>query len=386
MKGTKRVEGFSVLSFFVSLVPFVGERMTDVGIIAIGRNEGERLRRCLASVLNRGRPVIYVDSASSDGSPKFAAEMGADVVALDMSIPFSAARARNEGMAKLLQNSPDVQYVLMVDGDCEVVDGFIERAVAELEANPKAAVVCGRRRERFPEASIYNRLADVEWNTPIGEAKSCGGDAVFRVSAFRQAGGFDSSIVAGEEPELCQRLREKGWKVFRIDAEMTIHDSAMTRFGQWWKRAVRSGYGAMDVATRFRGPDQLFVKQVKSAQRWVQPVVFTLVLLCSMALVGAIFENTNGPSTLFISRTIRIATLILFPLFLLAMIGQALRISLRMRRRVPDMKTALAYGTLTMIGKWANYRGQRQYLRDRKAGKISRMIDYKSAGTPAAAV
>lgn len=222
--------------------PYEQERMPQIGIIAIGRNEGERLRKCLTSIVGRGWPVIYVDSASTDGSPAIAREMGAEVVDLDMSIPFSAARARNEGMAKLLAVAPDVTCVQMVDGDCEVVAGWIERAKAELDANPKIAVVCGRRRERFPEASIYNRIADVEWNSPIGEARSCGGDAMFRVSAFQEAGGYDNSVVAGEEPELCQRLREKGWKVFRIDAEMTIHDSAMTRFAQWWKRSVRSGY------------------------------------------------------------------------------------------------------------------------------------------------
>src|SRR5256885_3915781 len=122
--------------------------MPAIGIIAIGRNEGDRLRRCLASVLGRGWPVVYVDSASTDGSAAMAREMGAEVIDLDMSIPFSAARARNEGFARLLQLSPDVKYVMMVDGDCEIVAGWIERAAAELDAKPEAAVVCGRRRER----------------------------------------------------------------------------------------------------------------------------------------------------------------------------------------------------------------------------------------------
>ena len=281
------------------------DHLSTVGVIAIGRNEGERLRRCLASVVGRGVPVVYVDSGSTDGSPDLARSMGAEVVALDMSVPFSAARARNEGFARLAAVAPGLRYVFFVDGDCEVVPGWIERATSELEANPKAAVVCGRRRERHPDASVYNRLADVEWDRPAGEVQSCGGDAVMRADAFRQAGGFDPSVVAGEEPELCQRLREAGWKVLRVEAEMTIHDSAMLRFGQWWKRAVRSGYGAMDVATRFRrGKDGLFVRQVKSARVWA--VGWPLAVLGAAAVagliglyVGQMFRNAGQISLAF---------------------------------------------------------------------------------------
>src|SRR4051812_32283442 len=138
--------------------------MSDVGVIAIGRNEGERLQRCLASVVGRGMPVVYVDSASTDGSAEMARSMGAEVVNLDMSVPFSAARARNEGFALLKNIAPSVRFVMFVDGDCEIVEGFIERAIRELETLPKAAVVCGRRRERHPEHSVYNRLADLEWD------------------------------------------------------------------------------------------------------------------------------------------------------------------------------------------------------------------------------
>ena len=348
--------------------------MSDIGIIAIGRNEGERLRKCLVSLVGRGWPVVYVDSASTDGSAALARGLGAEVVDLDMSLPFSAARARNEGMVRLLAVSQDVKFVQMVDGDCEVVAGWIDRAREELGARRDTAVVCGRRRERFPEASVYNRIADVEWNTPPGEAKSCGGDAMFRLEAFQQAGGYDNSVVAGEEPELCQRLREKGWRIFRIDAEMTIHDSAMLHFGQWWKRSVRSGYGAMDVATRFRrGNEGLFVSQVESAQLWVRftirPILATIVLI-------VLWQVTRGDVRGYCAKLAFGAAIISF-LVTQAYIAQAARIAMRVRKRVPNWKTAISYGVLTMIGKWANYRGQMQYLRDRKNGKLTRMIDYK---------
>jgi glycosyltransferase involved in cell wall biosynthesis len=347
--------------------------MPDIGIIAIGRNEGERLRRCLASVLGRGWPVVYVDSKSTDGSAELARLMGAEVVDLDMSLPFSAARARNEGFERLTRVAPDVTLVQFVDGDCEVVNGWIDRAAKELETRPDAAIVCGRRRERFPDASIFNRLADLEWDTPVGEAESCGGDAMMRVEAFRAAGGFDASVAAGEEPELCQRLREKGWKVVRVDAEMTLHDSAMLSFGQWWKRTVRSGYGAMDVATRF-GHRGLFVEHVASARRWaVQwPLVVLVTFAVGLAVLSAVLLSTSPAHAV-------VGGALLAGIVALALPLQMLRIAIRTRRRTPDWRTALAYGFLTMIGKWANYAGQSQYRRDRRAGRNTRLIEYKQA-------
>jgi len=335
-----------------------------IGIIAIGRNEGQRLQRCLASAAGRGLPVVYVDSASCDGSPEHARSMGAEVVDLDMSIPFSAARARNEGVARLLNVFPNVQLIQFVDGDCEIVAGWIEAAQAALLSQPDVAIVCGRRRERFPEKSIYNRVADIEWNSPIGLAQSCGGDAMMRRDAFEKAGGYDPSIAAGEEPELCQRLRADGWKILRIDAEMTLHDSAMLHFSQWWKRAIRSGYGAMDVATRF-GQHGLFVKQVCSARTWVYGWPIALIVAAFIPL------SAGGPKW----------GLIGMGLVALALPLQMLRTARAARRRAPCWRDAAIYGFLTMIGKWANVSGQRQYLHDRAAGMNTRLIDYKAAPT-----
>ena len=104
------------------------------------------------------------------------------------------------------------------------------------EGRPDVAVVYGRRHERHRDQTIYNRLADLEWNMPIGEAKACGGDAMILAEAFCRTGGYNPSIIAAEDDELCLRIRREGWKVLRIDGDMTIHDMAMTRFAQWWKR------------------------------------------------------------------------------------------------------------------------------------------------------
>jgi glycosyltransferase involved in cell wall biosynthesis len=174
-----------------------------LGVVVIGRNEGERLVRCLQSLANADAAVVYVDSGSSDGSVARALQLGAQAVELDASRPYTAARGRNAGFEVLTQEHPDLAWVQFVDGDCELVPGWLDGAIRHLAEHPDVAVVCGRRRERDPDASLWNRLTDVEWDTPPGDTDACGGDAMFRTQALREVGGYDPSLIAGEEPELC---------------------------------------------------------------------------------------------------------------------------------------------------------------------------------------
>lgn len=325
--------------------------MTGVGVVAIGRNEGERLRKCLASAVGVAQAVVYVDSNSSDGSVAMARRTGAEVVELDLSVPFTAARARNEGFARLKQILPEVEFVQFVDGDCEIVQGWMELAEREMRGNPKWAVACGRRRERFPDASIYNALCDVEWNTPVGESKWCGGDAMIRASAFEKVGGYDASVIAGEEPELCVRLRRDGWIVMRIDAEMALHDAAMTRFGQWWKRNVRSGHAyAEGAAMHGTPPERHFVRDVRS--NWVWGAIVPIVAV-------ALAWITRGWSLLLLGA---------YPLLVA-------KIAIRARQNNAPMPWAWAF--FTVLGKFPHALGQLKYRVNSWSGKRTRLIEYK---------
>lgn len=265
------------------------------GIVAIGRNEGDRLVRCLASI-PPAVPTIYVDSASTDGSPEKARAAGATVHALDMALPFTAARARAEGVAVLFERHPDVAFVMFVDGDCEIETGWLGVAADFLAEQADFAVVCGRRRERHPEASFYNALADYEWSTPAGETESCGGDAMMRASAYRAVGGFDARMIAGEEPELCSRLRAAKWRIMRLDAPMTIHDAATFHFGQWWRRGVRSGFGYAQAwrATRGQGTP-LFNRELSRAFGWgaILPLVSLALGLAIHPLFVLLWPGLN---------------------------------------------------------------------------------------------
>ncbi|MCB9599822.1 MAG: glycosyltransferase family 2 protein [Sandaracinus sp.] len=327
--------------------------MKDVGAVAIGRNEGQRLVACLRSLAGRVGRVVYVDSASTDGSVERARELGAEVVELDLSRPFTAARARNEGFERLLEVQPDLRYVQFVDGDCEVVDGWLDVAYARLEERSELAAVCGRRRERFPDATVWNRIVDVEWDTPVGDALACGGDAMMRVEAFRQVGGFDPSVIAGEEPELCVRLRHEGWKLERLDAEMTLHDAAMTRPEQWWTRAVRAGHSfAEGAAMHGESPERHWVRETRRIWLW-GAVVPTVALLGALPTLGM--------------------SLGLF----LAYPAQAAKVYRYTRERGREPIDAAAYAAAVTVGRFAELQGMLRYHRARAHGRKNTIIEYK---------
>jgi GT2 family glycosyltransferase len=334
--------------------------MTGIGTVIIGRNEGERLRRCLQSVVSneecQGAPIVYVDSGSSDGSVEQARSFGAHVVELELTLPFTMARGRNAGFNRMLELCPGAELVQFVDGDCELARGWISRARQEIEASPDVAVVCGRRRERFPDASRYNRLCDMEWDTPVGDAEYCGGDALIRAAVFCEVGGFRESMIAGEEPEMQLRMRQRGWRVRRIDAEMTLHDAAMTRFGQWWKRSVRAGHAFAEVTWLHRAaPLRLWRREIRSAWFWGLGVpTAVLAVLPFFPLVSLVLLLGYGALWLRIYRA---------------------------QRRRYSSRDARLYAIFCVLAKFAEVAGNLLYHRNRLRGHRPTLIEYKGPET-----
>ena len=312
-----------------------------LAIVIIGRNEGARFLACLEALPEGVGQVIYVDSGSTDGSIEAAREYGAEVVDLDRGQPFTAARARNAGIARIA----GAEWVQFLDGDCALREGWIEAALARLQGDEGLAVVCGRRRERFPEASVFNRLCDAEWDTPIGPALACGGDAMMRVVALRAVGGYNGGLIAGEEPELCVRLRAAGWRIERLDAEMTWHDAAMTRFGQWWKRTKRAGHAfAEGAALHGAPPERHWVRETRRALLW--GAALPLVIL----------------SALFLSPWLALLLALAYPV-------QVVRLGLR------DGDWARA--VFTVLGKFPEAQGALGYYLSRLRGRKQGLVEYK---------
>ncbi len=327
--------------------------MTRVGVVVIGRNEGERLRRCLRSLHGRVDRMVYVDSGSTDGSVEFARSLGVEAISLDMSKPFTMARGRNTGCERLLESDQTIELVQFVDGDCEVAPGWVERAAEVLASRPDAAAVAGRRRERHPEASVYNRLADLEWDAPAGDVSAVGGDVMLRVEALRRVGLFDPALIAGEEPELCFRLRAAGWKIVRVPDEMTAHDAAIFRFGQWWRRAVRGGHAYAEGAWMHgRSPERYKVRETVSIVLWGAALP-----LGALAL-GAV---TGGWGLL---------ALLAYPLLWA-------RIALRQRGRGRPVRDAALYALFVLAGKFAQLRGACGFWWSLLSKKRVGLIEYK---------
>ena len=250
----------------------------DVSVVVIGRNEGPRLMQCLGSVRDADwgdlrHELIYVDSHSSDGSPDAARRFGARVLGLGDADPCAAA-GRNLGW-----RAARAPWVLFLDGDTVLHQGFVQRALPLLQADPRCVAVWGHRRETNPAQSIYTRVLDLDWVFAPGRSDYFGGDALVQRQALADVDGFDDALVAGEEPELCRRLRACGGHIEHIDAPMTGHDLAVTGWRAWWLRAERAGLAYAQVAARYADtPDPLWRREVRR-NRWHAGVLLALPLL-----------------------------------------------------------------------------------------------------------
>ena len=319
------------------------------GAVVIGRNEGERLKRCLRS-LSAAAALVYVDSGSTDGSAQWARDQGVEVVDLDMSLPFTAARARNAGFKRLREMAPDLAYVQFVDGDCELHAGWPAPSLSFLESHADAAAVCGRRRESHPEQSIYNWLCDRDWDRPHGEVSACGGDAMMRATALEAVGGYRDDLIAGEDPELCVRLRAAGWRIWRLDAEMTLHDAAMTRFSQWWQRTLRGGY-AFAQGAYLHGALPERYRIWESRRAWLWGVWLPLICLAT----GLAFGPWGW------------AAWLIYPL-------QVLRQTARNAGPLGDRATLAVF---QVLARFPEGLGQIKFMHDRLFGRQAHLIEYK---------
>jgi glycosyltransferase involved in cell wall biosynthesis len=334
--------------------------LPSLAIVVIGRNEGQRLASCLESIRRvrnvAVRELVYVDSGSADGSPQYAASMGCRVVELDPSRPFSAARARNEGYAWIMEHDPDVPFIQFLDGDCDLVESWLEQGLSALIERPDVGVVCGHVRELYPSASVYNQLCDLEWQQAPGELRSSGGRFLIRTELYRAAGGFRPDVIAAEDDEFCVRVRRTGAKILQVDAEMARHDLAMTRFSQWWRRSKRTGHAFAHVsALHGQSEDRYFVADCRRIWLWA-------LLLPLIALALAPF--TYGLSVLLLACAYGL---------------QFLRTYVRGRQRGWSARQALIYSFFTFLFKFPALTGLLEFYWRQWRGQVFTIIEYKGS-------
>ncbi|MBB4153024.1 GT2 family glycosyltransferase [Sphingomonas jinjuensis] len=329
--------------------------MATVGSVVIGRNEAHHLPAALASVRAVEGRVVYVDSASSDGSVAIARSAGIGVVELDPASPMSAARARNAGFEALAAGPDAPRFVMFLDGDCELHPGFPASARRMMEVEPRCAIVVGHLTEASTDTSVYGQLSALEWASgagPITDFGNLGGIMLVRAEAFRAVGGFDPHMIAGEDSELGVRMSLADWSVMKIDAPMASHDNGITGFKPWWRRAVRAGHA---LAQRYALHGR---SRVADCRRELASTLVWGAAIPAISLGLAI--PTHGASLLLLG--------------LYGVIGYRMyRGALRAGRPSSLALRVAGFGLLT---KFANMQGVLQYARNRWRGSY-RIIEYK---------
>ncbi|HEX7157764.1 MAG TPA: glycosyltransferase family A protein [Edaphobacter sp.] len=327
-----------------------------ISVVVIGRNEGERLRRCLESVAAMAHPnfdteVIYADSGSVDGSVSLAEAMDAKVIPLHPERP-SAALGRNAGW-----RAASGSIVLFLDGDTILHPNFVADSLCEF-ADPEIAVVWGHRRELYPERSIYIRTLDLDWIYLPGPTLYCGGDALFRRNVLEETGGFDETLIAGEEPDLCRRIAALGFSILHVDHPMTGHDLGITRWPQYWKRSTRAGHAFAEVSERFQSTEHAFWSDEAKGNRNRALLLFGLFMA---GIAGSIVFARAWPMGLFC-------------LFFLAL---AVRSAWKARWKTSDNVALMLYGVHSHLQQIPIYIGQLQYKWNKRKGKRSMLLEYK---------
>ena len=267
--------------------------MKTISVIVIGLNEEKVIGECLSSISGLKLSdcileVIYVDSGSTDKSIKIAESFSnVRVVSLNDANP-SAAKARNLGVS--VTNSEFIQFV---DGDSILDEQWLKIALPILSSDNSIGAVFGSIEEVDKKSNIYMKVCQFDWYMPPGDYRLCGGNALWKRSVFDEVGLFDGKLIAGEEPDLCFRVRQKGYRIVCIDSPMVKHDLDMHYFKDYWNRSVRSGTAYAIIAMRYRKTqEKLWLKEMTRN--------FAEVFIWLLLLTFGIFYSWKIAATLLV--------------------------------------------------------------------------------------
>ncbi|MDC7223954.1 MAG: glycosyltransferase family 2 protein [Spirochaetales bacterium] len=324
-----------------------------ISVVIIGRNEGEKLVRCIESVRKINYPqdlleVLYVDSDSSDQSLERAREAGVDKALSLVSDRPCAAAGRNRGLRESRG-----ELVLFLDGDTIIEPDFLEKALPSFE-DESIAIVYGNRCE-IHEDQFYIQLCNRDWDRTYGFTETSGGDILARRSVMEEIGGY-YEIIAGEDPEMSNRVVNRGYRILHIEAKMVDHDLGIRTFPMYWKHAVRSGF-AYSIVADLTGKREKALWVRENGKIMIQG--FAMVSFTVLCLVLAVFLKSPFPC-------------------LLAYLGlnslQIVRLFIKNRGKFNTLKMNLAYSALhCYVLKVPMFVGQLKYY----LNKNQKLIEYK---------
>ena len=219
--------------------------MSKTKVVILNWNGRAHLERYLPSVVRHTMPqygVVVADNGSTDSSLEYVAETfpEVEIVRLDRNYGFA------EGYNRALQEI-EAEYYVLLNSDVEVTEGWCEKLVEALDADPQLAAVAPKLladtdRERFEYAGASGGFIDIlgypfcrgrilstteldegQYDDPREVFWASGAAFACRAEVFKSEGGFDGEFFAHmEEIDLCWRIQSSGYRI-GIEPRATVY-------------------------------------------------------------------------------------------------------------------------------------------------------------------
>lgn len=198
-----------------------------LSVIIVARNEERNIVRCISSVLKataslKDVEVLLVDSNSSDNTIEIAKQFPINIIRLKNGWQLSPSAGRFSGVNNTLG-----EYILIIDGDMELLDGWVDFALNYFMDHNKVAAVMGRHYDRYIQANMsYSSPQlrnDYKYSDKVEKIKYAFGSAIFRRSALLEVGNFHPYLRGEEEAEISYRLLKNGYELCILPHDAIFH-------------------------------------------------------------------------------------------------------------------------------------------------------------------
>ncbi len=225
-----------------------------ISVIVCTYNGERTIRGCLEGLLKLEYPnfeVIIVNDGSTDGTAAIVSEYGVRLINTQNG---GLAAARNCGL-----EAATGEIVAYIDDDAWPDPSWLTYLAAAFLRTTRAGV-CGPNFSPPGQGSI----ADCVANAPGGpihvlltddEAEHIPGcNMAFRKACLQAIGGFDPQFrVAGDDVDVCWRLRQRGWTLGFSPGAMVWH-RPRNSVGAYWKQ--QRGYGEAEALLERKWPER----------------------------------------------------------------------------------------------------------------------------------
>lgn len=255
-----------------------------VSVVIKALNEEKRIAKAietaLAAVATIGGEVILADSCSSDKTVEIASRYPITITQL------ANPQERCCGIGPQLgfQESSG-EFVYILDGDMEMLDGFLEQAVAYMDTHPDVGGVGGLVVEKNTDSMEYKaRMERASGHMQPGPVDRLDMGGLYRRTAIEQVGYFSNrNLHAYEEYDLGVRMRSKGWRLVRLAANSVNHYGhdapAYQLLLRRWKTGYICGLGEVIRAAAGKPHFSVVLGEVRELRIYVMTLLWWLVLI-----------------------------------------------------------------------------------------------------------